>query len=135
VYEGGLLMISGPTNVNPHSARRHGTTELSYVSQSFPNILSETFADLQRIFRTSGLILPLAGSGTLAAEVAPGNVIQPVESVLAISGSHFGDRLVEVAAIIGANVDNFEVAYDSVAERGKANLARSADTTSCLLAS
>jgi len=89
---------------------------LSHVSGSFANILKETLADLARIFKTNGLILPLAGSGTLGSEVALANVIEPGDKVLALSGGYFGDRLADVAATLGANVERFEVPWGSVAE-------------------
>jgi len=62
------------------------------------------------------LVLPLAGSGTLAAEVALSNIIEPGDDVLAVSGGYFGDRLAEIASILGANVDKFSVDWGYVAD-------------------
>jgi aspartate aminotransferase-like enzyme len=111
-----LLMIPGPTNVAPTVLGAMARPTLSHVSGSFANILKETLADLARIFKTNGLILPLAGSGTLGSEVALANVIEPGDKVLALSGGYFGDRLADVAATLGANVERFEVPWGSVAE-------------------
>lgn len=111
-----LLMIPGPTNVAPTVLGAMARPTLSHVSGSFASILGETLVDLARIFGTTGLILPLAGSGTLGAEVALANVIEPGDRVLAISGGYFGNRLAEVAGTLGAKVDKFEVPWGSVAQ-------------------
>jgi len=111
-----LLMIPGPTNVAPSVLGAMAQPTLSHVSGGFAKILKETTADLQRIFKTTGLILPLAGSGTLGAEIALANVIEPGERVLAISGGYFGDRLAEVASTLGASVDRLDIPWGSVAK-------------------
>lgn len=116
VDERDLLMIPGPTNVSPTVLRAMARPTVSHVSEGFGNILKETLADLKRIFKTSGLVLPLAGSGTLGAEVALENVIEPGDRVLTVSGGYFGDRLVEIAATLGAKVDEFQVAWGSIPE-------------------
>lgn len=113
--ERSLLMIPGPTNVVPAVLSELARPTLSHVSENFAEILTETLADLRQIFRTTGLILPLAGTGTLGAEIALGNVIEPGDKVLAISGGYFGDRLAEVATTLGARVDKLQVSWGSVA--------------------
>lgn len=111
-----LLMIPGPTNVAPTVLSAMSRPTLSHVSGGFANVLKETLADLRRIFKTNGLVLPLAGSGTLGAEVALVNVIEPGDRVLAVCGGYFGDRLAEVATTLGAKVDRFQVPWGSTAE-------------------
>jgi aspartate aminotransferase-like enzyme len=116
VDERDLLMIPGPTNVSPTVLSALARPTLSHVSGGFGNILKETLAYLKQIFKTSGLVLPLAGSGTLGAEVALANVIEPGDSVLAVCGGYFGDRLAEIAPTLGAKVDRFQVAWGSIPE-------------------
>jgi len=111
-----LLMIPGPTNVAPIVLGAMARPTLSHVSGSFANILKETLSDLGRLFKTNGLILPLAGTGTLGSEVALANVIEPGDKVLAVSGGYFGDRLADVAATLGAKVEKFQVPWGSVAD-------------------
>jgi alanine-glyoxylate transaminase/serine-glyoxylate transaminase/serine-pyruvate transaminase len=57
--------------------------------------------------------LPIAGSGTLGAEIALANVVEAGDNVLAVTGGYFGDRLAEVAATLGAKVDKIEVPWGS----------------------
>ena len=109
-----LLMIPGPTNVDPAVLRSLSQPTLSHVSGAFANILKETVSNLATIFRTKGLVLPLAGSGTLGAEVALANILEPGDRVLTISGGYFGDRLADTATTLGAKVDRIDVTWGSV---------------------
>ena len=109
-----LLMIPGPTNVDPAVLRSLSQPTLSHVSSGFASILKETVNNLGIIFKTKGLILPLAGSGTLGAEIALANIIEGGDRVLAISGGFFGDRLAETATTLGAKVDRIDAAWGSV---------------------
>ncbi len=110
-----LLMIPGPTNVDPKVLRSMARPTLSHTSTTFATMFKETVADLGKIFQTKGTILPLAGTGTLGAEVALSNIIEPGDKVLSISAGYFGDRLAEISNNLGANVDKLEVPWGSAA--------------------
>jgi len=109
-----LVMIPGPTNVDPKVLRSMARPTLAHTSGAFATIFKETLADLSKIFKTNGVMLPLAGTGTLGAEVALSNIIEPGDKVLVISGGYFGDRLAEIAVNLGAAVDILEVPWGSV---------------------
>lgn len=111
-----LLMIPGPTNVTPAVLAALSRPPESHVGGRFAVILKETLSYLGKILKTDGLILPLAGTGTLAEEVALRNVIEPGDNVLAISGGFFGDRLADAAATLGAKVDKLEVPEGAVVD-------------------
>ena len=106
-----LVMIPGPTNVDPKVLRSMARPTLSHTSGAFATIFKETLADLGRIFKTNGVVLPLAGTGTLGAEIAFSNIIEPGDKVLVISGGYFGDRLADIAVNLEATVDKFEVPW------------------------
>jgi len=108
-----LVMIPGPTNVDPKVLLSMARPTLAHTSGAFASIFRETLADLGRIFKTGGAVLPLAGTGTLGAEVAFSNIIEPGDKVLVVSGGYFGDRLAEVAVHLGAAVDTLEVPWGS----------------------
>jgi len=115
--ERSLLMIPGPTNVAPSVLSALARPTLSHVSDSFADILKQTLANLKQIFRTkSGLILPLAGTGTLGSEVALANVVEPNDRVLAVCNGYFAERLGEVAVTLGARVERAPVPWGSVAD-------------------
>ena len=108
-----LVMIPGPTNVDPQVLRSLARPTLAHTSGTFASIFRETLVDLSRIFKTDGVVLPLAGTGTLGAEVAFSNITEPGDNVLVISGGYFGDRLAEIAVNLGARVDKLEVPWGS----------------------
>ena len=114
--ERNLLMIPGPTNVDQLVLQSMARPTTSHVSGPFGKLFKETTIALGQIFKTKGLILPLAGSGTLSAEVALANIIEPGDKVLVITNGFFGDRLAEVAATLGAKVDRLEVPWGSAAD-------------------
>jgi alanine-glyoxylate transaminase/serine-glyoxylate transaminase/serine-pyruvate transaminase len=118
--ERSLLMIPGPTNVAPSVLSSLARPTGSHVGSAFADILKQTVGDLQEIFKArSSLILPLAGTGTLGSEIALANVLERGDRVLAISNGYFGERLADVATIMGANVDRLQVPWGSVANPSK----------------
>jgi aspartate aminotransferase-like enzyme len=127
-------MIPGPTNVMPTVLGALARPTLSHVSGEFASILKETVTDLGRIFKTTGLILPLAGSGTLGSEVALENVLEPGDKVLAVPGGYYGERLAEVAATLGAKVDRMEVPWGTVADPSDVETKLSSTSYKALLA-
>jgi alanine-glyoxylate transaminase/serine-glyoxylate transaminase/serine-pyruvate transaminase len=115
--ERSLLMIPGPTNVAPSVLSALAQPTVSHVGNAFADILKQTLADLDQIFKTKhSLILPLAGTGSLGSEVALANVLEPDDRVLAISNGHFADRLADVATTLGAKVDRLQIPWGSVAK-------------------
>jgi alanine-glyoxylate transaminase/serine-glyoxylate transaminase/serine-pyruvate transaminase len=132
--ERSLLMIPGPTNVAPSVLSTLARPTLSHVSGTFADILKQALADLRQIFKTkTGLILPLAGTGTLGSEVALANVIEPNDKVLAICNGYFADRFAEVAATLGAKVDRVSVPWGSVADPNEVEKKLSTDNYKALL--
>jgi len=111
--EANLLMVPGPTNVDPTILRSLSKPTMSHTSASFANIFKATLENLHQIFQTRGLILPITGSGTLGAEVALENIIEPGDQVLVVSCGYFSDRLADIAATQGAIVDKIEVEWGS----------------------
>jgi aspartate aminotransferase-like enzyme len=92
---------------------------LAHTSGAFATIFKETLVDLGKIFKTSGVVLPLAGTGTLGAEVAFSNITEPGDKVLVISGGYFGERLAEIVVNLGAKVDKLEVPWGSTPDIGE----------------
>jgi aspartate aminotransferase-like enzyme len=92
-----LLMIPGPTNVNPSVLTALGTPTKSHVSPWFVEVFRETLDNLKKVFMTQGETFVLAGSGTLAMEVAVANLVEPGDKVLSLVSGMFGQRFVEIA--------------------------------------
>jgi len=126
-------MIPGPTNVAPSVLSALARPTLSHASPAFANILSETLSDLKKIFKTNGLILPLAGSGTLGDEIALANVIEPGDRVLALCNGYFAERLADVASTLGAAVDKLQIPWGAVAEPAEVASKLASTDYKCLL--
>ena len=128
-----LLMIPGPTNVAPSVLSALARPTLSHASPAFANILTEMLSHLRKIFKTNGLILPLAGSGTLGDEIALANVIEPGDRVLALCNGYFAERLAEVASTLGANVDRLQIPWGAAAEPSEVARKLASGDYKCLL--
>lgn len=97
-----LLMIPGPTNVDPSVLRALSKPVLSHTSQEFANIFKEALNSLKKLFMTEGEVFVIAGSGTLALEMAVANIIEPGDKILNAVSGFFGQYFVEMARIHGA---------------------------------
>jgi len=100
-----LVMIPGPTPV-VESIRQ----EMARPIQAFgdPRFVADYKAlidDLGEMFNCSGKTFPLAGTGTLAMEMAISNTTKRGDNVLIVSNGFFGDRFIDICQRKGLNVD------------------------------
>jgi alanine-glyoxylate transaminase/serine-glyoxylate transaminase/serine-pyruvate transaminase len=103
-----LLMIPGPTNVDPTVLRALSKPTISHVSPGFAEIFKETLDDLRKVFMTNDDVLVVAGSGTLAMEMAIANIVEPGDKILNLVSGTFGQRFVEVSRYHGATPEALE---------------------------
>lgn len=97
-----LLMIPGPTNVDPVVLRALSRPTMSHTSPEFARIFRQALDDLKKIFMTNSEVFVIAGSGTLALEIAVANVIEPGDKVLNLVTGFFGQYFVEMSRVHGA---------------------------------
>ncbi len=100
-----LVMIPGPTPV-VESIRQ----EMARPIQAFgdPRFVADYKAlidDLGEMFNCAGKTFPLAGTGTLAMEMAIANTTKRGDNVLIVSNGFFGDRFIDICQRKGLNVD------------------------------
>ncbi len=100
-----LLMIPGPTNLPPEVREALARPSLYHRGPAFAEILQECTEGLQALFETKEPVLILTSSGTGAVEASIVNLLSPGERVLAIAGGKFGERMGDIAAAYGAEVD------------------------------
>ena len=97
----------GPNQVRPRLCcgrwrRRHSPTSALEFIAIFGQALARTF---RRVFLSDdGQPFVLAGSGTLALEVAVANLVEPGDDVLVVNTGYFSDRLGAMASRHGAAV-------------------------------
>ena len=97
-----LLMIPGPTNVDPAVLRVLSKPTLSHTDPEFVKIFKEALNDLKKVFMTSNEVFVIAGSGTLALEMAIANLIEPGDKVLNTVSGYFGEYFVKISKVHGA---------------------------------
>lgn len=122
--ERNLLMIPGPTNVDPSVLRALAKPTVSHVSPSFAATFKRAVENLKKVMKTAGEVFVVSGSGTLAMEMAVANVVEPNDPVLVVSNGYFGDRFVDVVSRLSDKVEklSFEWGKAARADRIKEKL-------------
>lgn len=100
-----LLMIPGPIEFDPAVLRAMAITTPSHVAPDFIAVFGQALDDLRRVFLSQvGQPFVVAGSGTLAMDMAAANLIEPGDKALVINTGYFGDRFAAMLARYGAHV-------------------------------
>ena len=100
-----LLMIPGPINFDPGVLRAMSAPTASHVSPEFIALFGETLDWMKQVFfAPSGTPFVIAGSGTLAMDIAASNLTEPGDKAIVISTGYFGDRMVNILERYGAEV-------------------------------
>lgn len=100
-----LLMIPGPSPVLRSIQDQMGRETIAFGDPAFVADFKNLIADLKSLFRTSGEVFVVAGTGTLAMEMAIANSTKRGDAVLVVSHGYFGDRFVEICERKGIKVD------------------------------
>jgi aspartate aminotransferase-like enzyme len=101
-----LTMIPGPTPVHPRILAALARPTVSHVFPAFVKTFAQALTDFRTLCQSqTGRPFIVAGSGTLAMEMALVNVAAPGQKVLVISHGYFGDRYAELAAAFGIQCD------------------------------
>ena len=108
-----LVMIPGPTPVIRSIQNQMARDTVAFGDPSFIEDFKEVVAELNGILSCSGECFVVAGSGTLAMEMALSNVTQQGDNVLICSHGFFGDRYVDIAQRKKLNTDVLRIAWGS----------------------
>jgi aspartate aminotransferase-like enzyme len=101
-----LTMIPGPTPVHPRILAALARPTVSHVAPAFTRTFAQALQDFRALCQSAaGRPFVVAGSGTLAMEMALVNVVAPGQTVLVISHGYFGDRYADLAAAFGIKCD------------------------------
>jgi alanine-glyoxylate transaminase/serine-glyoxylate transaminase/serine-pyruvate transaminase len=100
-----LLMIPGPIEFTPEVLRAMGMDTTSHVAPNFIEVFATALERLREVFLApSGQPFVVAGSGTLAMDIAAANLIEPGNKALVVNHGVFGDRFGEILERYGAEV-------------------------------
>lgn len=101
-----LLMIPGPVEVDSQVLAVLAEPQAGHVSPSFIETFGECLDDLREIFAApDGQPFVVAGSGTLAMEMAVANLIEPGMRAVVVSSGYFAGRMAEILQRHGAQVE------------------------------
>ena len=98
-------MIPGPTPVVKSIQEQMGREIQAFGDPRFVKCYKALIDDLGKLFNCSGKTFPVAGTGTLAMEMAVANTTKRGDNILVVSNGFFGDRFIEICERKGLNVD------------------------------
>lgn len=100
-----LLMIPGPIEFTPEVFRAMGMVTTSHVAPNFIEVFAQALERLRDVFLApNGQPFVVAGSGTLAMDMAAANLIEPGDPALVVNTGYFGDRFGDILERYGAEV-------------------------------
>jgi alanine-glyoxylate transaminase / serine-glyoxylate transaminase / serine-pyruvate transaminase len=99
------LLVPGPTPVLPEIFDALGQETMGHTDPRFVTIFKRAIENTKMLFQTDGEVYIIAGSGTVAMEMAIINTVAKGERLLIISHGYFGDRFTPLAKAYGIEVD------------------------------
>jgi len=100
-----LLMIPGPIEFDPSVLEKMGQPTLSHVAPAFIESFGRALEMMRNVWLApNGQPFIVAGSGTLAMDMAGANLIEVGDNVLVVSTGYFGERYAELLKRYGASV-------------------------------
>ena len=100
-----LLMIPGPVEFTPEVLRAMGMATTSHIAPNFIEAFGQALERMRDVFLCpQGQPFVLAGSGTLAMDIAAANLVEPGDLALVVNTGYFGDRFAASLERYGADV-------------------------------
>ena len=100
-----LVMIPGPTPVSRPIQEEMGREIQAFGDPRFVADYKSVIDDLGQLFGCDGKTFVIAGTGTLAMEMAISNVTKRGDSILIVSHGYFGDRFTDICTHKGLDID------------------------------
>ncbi len=101
-----LLMIPGPIEFEAEVMQAMAIPTPSHVAPNFIECFGNALELMKEVwFCPSGQAFIIAGTGTLAMDIAGSNLIESGDNALVISTGYFGERYADLLKRYGANVD------------------------------
>jgi alanine-glyoxylate transaminase/serine-glyoxylate transaminase/serine-pyruvate transaminase len=102
-----LLMIPGPVEVDGDVLAAMGRPPVSHVSPGFVQVFGECLDGLRDVFAApDGQPFVVAGSGTLAMEIAVANITEPGDRAVVVDTGYFSARMADILRRHGAQVES-----------------------------
>ncbi len=100
-----LLMIPGPIEFTPEVMASMALPTTSHVAPNFIEVFGQAIERLRTVFGSpSGQPFVVAGSGTLAMDMAAANLVERGDAALVVNTGYFSDRFGAILERYGASV-------------------------------
>ena len=115
-----ILLGPGPSMVHPRVYHALAMPTLGHLDPEFLAIMNEVQELLRHVFQTRNrLTIPISGTGSAGMEAALCNLTEPGDSVLVAVNGYFGERLCDMAARYGAQVDAIQCTWGEIFDTGE----------------
>ncbi|MDE3743839.1 pyridoxal-phosphate-dependent aminotransferase family protein [Maribacter polysaccharolyticus] len=110
-----LLMIPGPIEFEPEVLQAMGQATTSHIAPKFIEVFGNSLELMREVWQSpSGQPFIVAGTGTLAMDMAAANLIEHGDNALVISSGYFGHRFKDILDRYGANTTILEAPIGEV---------------------
>jgi alanine-glyoxylate transaminase / serine-glyoxylate transaminase / serine-pyruvate transaminase len=101
-----ILLGPGPSMAHPRVMRALSAPTVGHLDPELLALYAEEQGLLRTVFQTKNeWTFALSGTGTSGMEAALVNLVEPGDEVLVAIHGYFGERLAEIAARVGGQVD------------------------------
>ncbi|HSU81307.1 MAG TPA: aminotransferase class V-fold PLP-dependent enzyme, partial [Thermoanaerobaculia bacterium] len=116
-----LLMIPGPVELSPGVLAAASGPPPSHTSPRLIEAFGRSIERMREVWRSgpSGQPFILAGSGTLAMEVAAANLVEPGDRALVVVTGYFSERMTAILRRYGAEVTEVTAPVGEVPATGE----------------
>lgn len=110
-----ILLGPGPSMVPPRVLRAMATPPVGYMDPTYLAVMQESKDLLRYVFQTANeFTVPISGTGSAGMEAALCNFIEAGDDVLIAIQGFFGERMADMAARYGANIDRVEKPWGEI---------------------
>jgi alanine-glyoxylate transaminase/serine-glyoxylate transaminase/serine-pyruvate transaminase len=98
-------MIPGPIEFTPEVMQTMGMPTTSHIAPDFIEVFGQALERMRDVFLcANGQPFVIAGSGTLAMDIAAANLVEPGDKALVVNTGYFSDRMADILERYGATV-------------------------------
>ena len=99
-------MIPGPIELDPEVLRVMSRPQLGHMDPLVAAAFGRVLVRTREVFQApSAQPFVVAGSGTLAMELAVANVVDPGDRAVVVNTGYFGDRMQAILERLGARIE------------------------------
>lgn len=109
-----LVAIPGPTPVARSIQDQMGREIVAFGDPDFVKDYKELLDDMKEMWDATGEVFVIAGTGTMAMEMAIANTLKGGDNVLIVSHGFFGNRFIEICERRGINVEVLQAEWGEI---------------------